>query len=146
MLLKFGKAVTRKRRLILAVALLLLIPSVLGIMATRINYDVLDYLPDDIETMQGQDILMEDFGKGGFAMVMVDGMQKKDVAQLKSKFENVDHVESVIWYDSIMDVSIPYEMIPEDIYEKFNNGEMTDYIPTDADLEIGFAGLPKVDL
>lgn len=125
MLLKFGKAVTRKRRLILAVALLLLIPSVLGIMATRINYDVLDYLPDDIETMQGQDILMEDFGKGGFAMVMVDGMQKKDVAQLKSKFENVDHVESVIWYDSIMDVSIPYEMIPEDIYEKFNNGDTT---------------------
>ena len=125
MLLKFGKAVTRKIRLILAVALLLLIPSVLGIMATRINYDVLDYLPDDIETMQGQDILMEDFGKGGFAMVMVDGMQKKDVAQLKSKFENVDHVESVIWYDSIMDVSIPYEMIPEDIYEKFNNGDTT---------------------
>ncbi|MDO4485334.1 MAG: MMPL family transporter [Bacillota bacterium] len=124
-MLKFGKAVTRKRRLILAVALLLLIPSVLGIMATRINYDVLDYLPDDIETMQGQDILMEDFGKGGFAMVMVDGMQKKDVAQLKSKFENVDHVESVIWYDSIMDVSIPYEMIPEDIYEKFNNGDTT---------------------
>ena len=125
MLLKFGKAVTGKRRLILIVAVLLLIPSVLGMMATRINYDVLDYLPDDIETMKGQDILMEDFGKGGFSMVMVEGMQKKDVAHLKDRIEDVDHVESVIWYDSIMDVSVPYEIIPENIYDKFNSGDTT---------------------
>ena len=125
MLLKFGKAVTGKRRLILIVAVLLLIPSVLGMMATRINYDVLDYLPDDIETMKGQDILMEDFGKGGFSMVMVEGMQKKDVAVLKDKIENVDHVDSVIWYDSILDVSVPYEIIPENIYDKFNSGDTT---------------------
>lgn len=125
MLLKFGKAVTGKRRLILIVAVLLLIPSVLGMMATRINYDVLDYLPDNIETMKGQDILMEDFGKGGFSMVMVEGMQKKDVAHLKDRIEDVDHVESVIWYDSIMDVSVPYEIIPENIYDKFNSGDTT---------------------
>ena len=125
MLLKFGKAVTGKRRLILIVAVLLLIPSVLGMMATRINYDVLDYLPDNIETMKGQDILMEEFGKGGFSMVMVEGMQKKDVAHLKDRIEDVDHVESVIWYDSIMDVSVPYEIIPENIYDKFNSGDTT---------------------
>ena len=125
MLLKFGKAVTGKRRLILIVAVLLLIPSVLGMMATMINYDVLDYLPDNIETMKGQDILMEDFGKGGFSMVMVEGMQKKDVAHLKDRIEDVDHVESVIWYDSIMDVSVPYEIIPENIYDKFNSGDTT---------------------
>ena len=125
MLLKFGKAVTGKRRLILIVAVLLLIPSVLGMMATRINYDVLDYLPDNIETMKGQDILMEDFGKGGFSMVLVEGMQKKDVAHLKDRIEDVDHVESVIWYDSIMDVSVPYEIIPENIYDKFNSGDTT---------------------
>ena len=125
MLLTFGKAVTGKRRLILIVAVLLLIPSVLGMMATRINYDVLDYLPDNIETMKGQDILMEDFGKGGFSMVMVEGMQKKDVAHLKDRIEDVDHVESVIWYDSIMDVSVPYEIIPENIYDKFNSGDTT---------------------
>ena len=125
MLLKFGKAVTGKRRLILIVAVLLLIPSVLGMMATRINYDVLDYLPDNIETMKGQDILMEDFGKGGFSMVMVEGMQKKDVAHLKDRIEDVDHVESVIWYDSIMDISVPYEIIPENIYDKFNSGDTT---------------------
>ena len=125
MLLKFGKAVTGKRRLILIVAVLLLIPSVLGMMATRINYDVLDYLPDNIETMKGQDILMDDFGKGGFSMVMVEGMQKKDVAHLKDRIEDVDHVESVIWYDSIMDVSVPYEIIPENIYDKFNSGDTT---------------------
>ena len=125
MLLKFGKAVTGKRRLILIVAVLLLIPSVLGMMATRINYDVLDYLPDNIETMKGQDILMEDFGKGGFSMVMVEGMQKKDVAHLKDRIEDVDYVESVIWYDSIMDVSVPYEIIPENIYDKFNSGDTT---------------------
>ena len=125
MLLKFGKAVTGKRRLILIVAVLLLIPSVLGMMAKRINYDVLDYLPDNIETMKGQDILMEDFGKGGFSMVMVEGMQKKDVAHLKDRIEDVDHVESVIWYDSIMDISVPYEIIPENIYDKFNSGDTT---------------------
>ena len=124
-MLKLGEAITRKRKLILVVAVLLLIPSVLGMIATRINYDVLSYLPDDIQTIKGQDILLDDFGKGGFAMVMVDGMDQKDVSALKSKFEDVDHVDSVIWYDSIVDSSVPLEMVPGDVYKKFNSGDTT---------------------
>lgn len=124
-MLKLGEAITRKRKLILVVAVLLLIPSVLGMIATRINYDVLSYLPDDIQTIKGQDILLDDFGKGGFAMVMVDGMDQKDVSALKSKFEDVDHVDSVIWYDSIVDSSVPLEMVPDDVYKKFNSGDTT---------------------
>lgn len=124
-MLKLGEAVTRKRKLILVIAVLLLIPSVIGMMATRINYDVLSYLPDDIETIKGQDILLDEFGKGGFSMVMVDGMDKKDVSELKSKIEKVDHVDSVIWYDTLVDSSVPYEMIPESIYDEFNSGDTT---------------------
>ena len=124
-MLKLGEAITRKRKLILVIAVLLLIPSLMGMMATRINYDVLSYLPDDIETIKGQDILLEDFGKGGFSMVMVDGMENKDVATLKSEIENVDHVDSVVWYDSIMDISVPEDMIPDSIYNDFNNGDTT---------------------
>ena len=124
-MLKLGEAITRKRKLILVVAVLLLIPSILGMMATRINYDVLSYLPDDIQTIKGQDIMLDDFGKGGFAMVMLDGMDQKDVSALKSKFENVDHVDSVVWYDSLVDSSVPLEMVPDDIYKKFNSGDTT---------------------
>ncbi len=124
-MLKLGKAITGKRKLILIIAVLLLIPSFFGMIMTRINYDVLDYLPDDIETMQGQEILLDEFGKGGFSMVMVEGMEKKDVADLKAKIEKVDHVDSVIWYDSIVDVSVPYEIIPESVYDEFNSGDTT---------------------
>ncbi|MFQ8602189.1 MAG: efflux RND transporter permease subunit [Anaerovoracaceae bacterium] len=124
-MLKFGEAVTRKRKLILIVAVLLLIPSFIGMIMTRINYDVLDYLPDDIQTIKGQNILLDEFGKGGFSMVMVEGMEKKDVSDLKSKIEKVDNVDSVIWYDSILDVSVPYEILPENIYDEFNSGDTT---------------------
>lgn len=125
MLLKFGRGVTKKRRLILVIAVLLLIPSLMGYIATRVNYDVLSYLPDSIETMQGQQILQEDFGKGGFSMVVVEGMEKKDVAKMKARFEKIDHVNSVIWYDSIVDVSVPYDALPDNIIESFNSGDCT---------------------
>jgi predicted RND superfamily exporter protein len=92
---------------------------------TRVNYDVLSYLPDDIETIEGQDILMKDFGKGAFAMVMVDGMETKDVAELKSKIEDVDHVDSVIWYDTIVDSSVPTDILPESVYDEFNSENST---------------------
>lgn len=124
-MLKFGEAVTRKRKLILIIAVLLLIPSFIGMIMTRINYDVLDYLPEDIDTVKGQNLLLEEFGKGGFSMVMTEGMDKKDVADLKSKIEKVENVDSVIWYDSILDVSVPYEILPDNIYEEFNSGETT---------------------
>ena len=94
-------------------------------MGTRINYDVLTYLPKSIDTIKGQDILLDEFGKGGFAMVMVEGMDVKDVAKFKDKLEAIDHVDSVIWYDTILDLSVPEQMLPENIYNKFNNGDTT---------------------
>lgn len=124
-MLKLGQTVTKNRKMILVIAVLLLIPSFLGMIMTRVNYDVLDYLPKDIETIKGQDILMEEFGKGGFSMVMLDGMDKKGAAEFKSKIEKVDHVDSVIWYDSVVDVSVPYEILPKNIYNEFNSGDTT---------------------
>lgn len=122
---KFGNAVVKYRVFILVLALLLLIPSVLGMAATRINYDMLDYLPADIETVQGQNILLQDFGKGAFSFVIVEGMPDRDVAALKEKIQAVDHVESVLWYDSVMDLSVPKELLPDDLYSVFNAGEAT---------------------
>ncbi|NLD20224.1 MAG: MMPL family transporter [Clostridiales bacterium] len=124
-MLRLGRAITEKRKGILIIALLLLIPAVFGIMGTRINYDVLTYLPDDIQTVKGQNILIDDFGKGAFSMVMVDGMDTKNVAGLKSKIEGVDHVDSVIWYDSVLSSTVPMEVLPEDVYHKFNSGDTT---------------------
>ncbi len=94
-------------------------------MGTRINYDVLTYLPKSIDTIKGQDILLDEFGKGGFAMVMVEGMDVKDVAKFKDKLEAINHVDSVIWYDTILDLSVPEQMLPENIYNKFNSGDTT---------------------
>ena len=124
-MLTFAKAVVRRRRIIIIIALLLLVPSVFGFITTRVNYDVLTYLPDSIETIRGQDILLDEFGKGGFAMIMVDGMEYKDVAEFKAKVEEVPHVDNVIWYDTVLDLSVPVSMVPEDIYEKFNSGDTT---------------------
>ncbi|MBQ6497078.1 MAG: MMPL family transporter [Firmicutes bacterium] len=124
-MLKFGRTVTKNRKIILIIGLLLLIPSVFGFINTRVNYDVLLYLPDTMETVRGQDILLDEFNKGGFSMVMVDGMKNKDVAELKQKIEQVDHVDSVIWYDSILDLSTPMDILPNDIKNKFNDGETT---------------------
>lgn len=124
-MVKFGKWIAKHKILILIISVLLLIPSVFGYMGTRINYDILSYLPKEIETMQGQDILMDDFGKGGFSMVMVEGMSDKDVCDLKKKIEEVDHVADVIWYDTIADISLPKEVLPEDIYDFFNSDDST---------------------
>lgn len=124
-MLRFGRVVTKNRKIILIIALLLLIPSVFGYINTRVNYDVLLYLPDTMETVKGQDILLDEFNKGGFSMVMVEGMEYKDVAKLKSKIENVDHVDSVIWYDSIFDLSTPIEVLPESVQTSFNKDDTT---------------------
>lgn len=124
-MLKFGKGVVRARIPILIVCLLLLIPSVMGMLATRINYDMLDYLPSDMETMQGQDILMKDFGKGAFSFVIVEGMSDRDVAKLEASIEQVPHVDTVLWYDDVMDLSVPKEMLPEKYYNAFNSGDAT---------------------
>ena len=120
-MVNFGKKVVKYRVLILILGVLLLIPSVFGYLTTRVNYDVLTYLPDNSETMKGQDILVNDFGTGAFSMFIVDGMEEKDVAELKEKIEKVDHVANVIWYDSIADISVPMSMLPDDIYDVFNS-------------------------
>lgn len=120
-MVNFGKKVVKYRTAILITGILLLIPSVFGYLNTRINYDVLTYLPKDIETMQGQDIMVDDFGIGAFSMLVVDGMEDKDVVELKEKIMDVEHVENVIWYDSIADISIPESMLPDDLYKVFNS-------------------------
>ena len=120
-MVKFGKKVVKYRVLILIIGVLLLIPSAFGYLNTRVNYDVLTYLPEDIETMVGQDILVNDFGTGAFSMFIVDGMEDKDVSKLKAKIEEVDHVERVLWYDSLADISIPKSMLPDKIYDVFNS-------------------------
>ena len=123
--MRFSKAVVKCRIPILIVALILMVPSVLGMAATRINYDMLNYLPDDMDTVIGQDALLDDFGKGAFSFVIVEDMPLKDVAALKARIEEADHVESVIWYDSFADLSIPMELLPDKIYNAFNSGDAT---------------------
>ncbi|MCF2555147.1 efflux RND transporter permease subunit [Faecalicatena contorta] len=120
-MVQFGKKVVKYRVTILITSVLLLIPSVLGYMGTRVNYDVLTYLPEDIETMKGQEIMVNDFGTGAFSMFIVDGMESKDVAALKAEIEKVDHVTKVLWYDSVADISIPESMLPDNVYDVFNS-------------------------
>ena len=122
---KLGRKIVRFRIPIFIIGLLLLIPSVFGYINTRVNYDVLYYLPDSIETMQGQDILVDEFGTGAYSMFICEGMENKDVAKLKEQIEDVEHVSKVVWYDSFADISIPMEMLPEDIREAFNADDST---------------------
>jgi len=123
--MKFGKAVVKLRVPILILTLVLMIPSVLGYIGTRVNYDMLEYLPEDMETVIGQNELMDDFGKGAFSFIIVENMPAKDVAKLKAKIAEVEHVDSVIWYDSVADLSIPMEMLPDELYEAFNTENAT---------------------
>ena len=124
-MLKFGRGVVKHRVLILILALALMIPAVLGMVNTRINYDMLDYLPEDMDTVIGQNILLEDFGKGAFSFVIVEGMEPKDVAVLREKISQVNHVDTVLWYDSLADLSIPMELLPQKYYDIFNSGNAT---------------------
>lgn len=122
---KLGRKIVKFRIPIFVISLLLLIPSVFGYIKTRINYDVLYYLPDSIETMQGQDILVDEFGTGAYSMFICEGMENKDVAALKNQVEAVEHVNKVVWYDTFADISIPMEMLPQDIREAFNADDST---------------------
>ena len=124
-MLKFGEWIVKHRALILIIGVLLLIPSALGYVKTRVNYDILSYLPKDINTMIGQDILKEDFGQGGFSLVMVEGMSDKDVAATADRIKAVDHVSDVICYQSMTGCNIPKEILPENIYDFFNHGDNT---------------------
>lgn len=122
-MIKFGKGVVKFRVPILIISFLLLIPAALGYFKTRVNYDILTYLPKDIETMKGQDILLDQFGSGSFSFLVVEGMQEKDISAMREDIADVDHVKDCIWYDSLSDISIPMDMLPDEVYDFFNNDE-----------------------
>ena len=123
--MRFSKAVVRYRIPILIVTLALMIPAVLGMCGTRINYDMLDYLPDSMDTVIGQDQLLEDFGKGAFSFIVVENMPDRDVATLCEKIKGVEHVETVLWYSTLADLSIPKEILPDELYREFNSDNAT---------------------
>lgn len=122
---RFSQVIVKKRVLIIVICLLLLIPSVLGLVNTRINYDMLTYLPDEIDTVEGQNILLDDFGKGAFAVVLVEGMENNDIADLQEKLKSVDHVESVVGFNSIFGKDVPKEILPDKYYDAFNKDDST---------------------
>lgn len=123
--MRFAKAVVKHRILILILTVALLVPSAFGMAATRVNYDMLTYLPEDMDTVIGQNELLEDFNKGAFTFLIFEDMPNKDVAALKQQVEQVDHVDTVLWYDSLADLSIPMEMLPDKVYQAFNSDHST---------------------
>ena len=123
--MKFGKAVVKSRIAILIVAIVLLIPSVLGMIFTRVNYDMLNYLPDSLDTIKGQDYLLDDFDKGAFSFLIFEDMNEKDIVRTEEKIKEIDHVVTVLWYDDIADMSIPMEVLPDKIYDAFNSDNST---------------------
>ena len=123
--MKLAKGIVKQRFLILIIAIALLIPSLIGMLKTRINYDMLTYLPEDMDTVIGQNVLMDEFGKGAFSFIVVEGMDTKDTAALAAKLREVEHVDTVLWYDSFVNVEIPMEILPDKVYDMFNNGDCT---------------------
>lgn len=125
MVIKFGKWLTRHKAVVLIIAFLVLIPATIGYVSTRINYDLLSYLPNSLETVSGQDTMVDEFGMGAFSMIVVEDMEKKDIVALKEKLKKVNHVEDVIWYDDAMDITVPTEMLPDKLREGLFNGNAT---------------------
>lgn len=123
--MKFGNAVVKGRVVILVIAVILLIPSLLGMIFTRVNYDMLNYLPDSLDTIKGQEYLLDDFGKGAFSFLIFDDMEEKDIIKTEEKIKEIDHVATVLWYDDIADTSIPIEVLPDKIYNAFNADNST---------------------
>ena len=122
---KIGKAIAKGRYLIFILALALLVPSAIGYLNTRVNYDILSYLPESLETVSGQDIMVDEFGMGAFSMVIVEGMENKDAAALEADLETINHVKEVLWYDDMLDLSVPVSMIPDSIRDAFFQGDAT---------------------
>ena len=122
---KFGRLITHHRIFIIITAVVLLIPSIIGYINTKVNYDLLSYLPDSLDTVSGQNTMVDEFGMGAFSMVIVEGMENKEVIQLKEKLEKVNHVGEIIWYDDILDITFPIEMIPDKYREALFNGNAT---------------------
>lgn len=120
-MINFGKGVVKLRIPILIVSIILLFPAALGYFHTRVNYDILTYLPKEIDTMKGQDILLDEFGTGAFSMCVVEGMEDQDISKMRKNMEKVDHVKKILWYDSLADLSIPKTMLPDKVQDAFIN-------------------------
>lgn len=123
--MRFGKTIVKSRVVILIIALALMVPSVLGMIFTRVNYDMLNYLPENLDTVKGQSYLMDDFGKGAFSFIIVEGMEDKDIVELEKKIKKVDHVDTVLWYADVADLSMPMDMLPSKVKDAFNSGDST---------------------
>lgn len=119
--MKLGEKVVKHRTLILFISLFLLIPATIGYLSTGINYDMLSYLPKDMETMKGQDLLLKEFGKGGFSIVVTENMSKKDVTRIVSEYKKIKHVDSVLDLNKVINPSVPRSMYPELIRKHFDN-------------------------
>ena len=136
---KVSKAIAQSRMLILVIAFLLLIPSVLGYLKTDVNYDILGYLPDELDTRIAQSILKDDFDCGSLGMLIVENMENKDVSKLKEEVKKVEGVNDVIWIDDAIDLSVPKEILPEDIRDIFYSENSTlmiiKFVGTDASTE-----------
>ena len=124
-MVKFGKWIAKHKVIVVAICMLLLIPSVIGLVTTRINYDLLSYLPESLETVEGQDIMVDKFGMGAFSMIVVEDMPAKDTQKLKETIKSIDHVEKVLWYDDLADITVPTEMLPQKIQDVFIKGDAT---------------------
>ncbi|MCI9079763.1 MAG: MMPL family transporter [Lachnospiraceae bacterium] len=124
-MITLGKWITKHKNIILLVAVILLVPSAIGYVTTRVNYDVLSYLPATLETVEGQDILVDEFGMGAFSMVIAEGMTMKEAADLEKQIEGINHVTDVLWYDDFLDISVPTEMMPKKLQDAFFNGDAT---------------------
>ena len=123
--MSLAKAIVKSRVVILIIAFILIVPSVLGMAFTRVNYDLLNYLPENLDTVKGQHLVMDDFGKGAFSFLIIEDMDDKDVVKIEDKIKKVDHVDTVLWYSDIADLSIPMEMLPEKVYDAFNTDNAT---------------------
>ena len=124
-MVKLGKKIVKYRIPIFIISLILLIPSTVGYINTKVNYDILSYLPGDIETMKGQDILVDEFGTGAFSFLLIENMEDKDIVKLKSDIEDVEHVKNVLWYDSILDISVPKDLLPKEVLDAFVSDNST---------------------
>ncbi len=124
-MITLGKWITKHKNIILLIAVILLVPSAVGYVTTRVNYDVLSYLPATLETVEGQDILVDEFGMGAFSMVIAEGMDMKEAAALEKQIEGINHVTDVLWYDDFLDISVPTEMMPKKLQDAFFNGDAT---------------------
>ncbi len=123
--MKLSRAIVKLRVPIVLLTLVLMIPAFIFMLNTRINYDMLTYLPESMDTVKGQNILMDEFGKGAFSFIILEDMPDKDVAALKEKVEQVEQVDSVLWYNNLADISVPKEFLPDKVYSAFNTDHST---------------------